>query len=75
MILMSHLRLRKNKLTPIQIACRNCAAQPQEQCVGGVFHAERIEDAAWATGALAGEDPHSHEPTKEQFNKTLDDLI
>jgi hypothetical protein len=59
----------------IEIACRNCAAQPQQLCEGGAFHAERIEDAVWATAVLAGEDPHSHEATKETFDKAVDDLI
>jgi len=33
---------------PIDIACRKCAAQPKENCVGypdGHYHAERVEDA------------------------------
>lgn len=62
-------------MAPIEIACRNCAAQAQEQCAGGAFHAERIEDASFITGTLAGDDVHSHEPTKEQFKQALDDLI
>lgn len=40
-------------MTPMEIACRRCDAQPQELCIclqhGAdrvAFHAERIEDAA-----------------------------
>lgn len=47
-------------MTAIEIACRNCAAQPYELCVrfdtygnqykAQVTHAERIEDAAAMSG-------------------------
>lgn len=63
-------------MKPIDIACRHCAQQPGESCKWGgfmqlkdegIFHAERIEDAAlWTTG-------DGPAPSEEAFDKAVQD--